>query len=46
MQAMKKSHDFFAERGAFASDHGIEKPYDGAATDAEAEAILQKVLSG
>lgn len=46
MLAMKKSHDFFAERGAIASDHGIEKPYDGAATDAEAEAILQKVLSG
>ena len=46
IDVLKKSHDFFAAHGAIASDHGVEKPYDGLATEAQADAILQKMLSG
>ncbi len=45
-EALKRSHDFFAASGAIASDHGVEKPYDGAVTYAAADSILKKVLSG
>ncbi len=43
---LKRSHDFFAKAGAVASDHGVEKPYDGHASYRSANAILKKALSG
>lgn len=43
---LQESHDRFAKAGAVASDHGIEKPYDGCATAEDADAIFRKVRSG
>jgi len=44
-EALKRSHDFFAEHGALASDHGIEKPCPGTATKLEAAPILKKAFA-
>ena len=44
--ALKKSHDFFAESGCRASDHGLEMPYDGDADTSDAEKIFAKALAG
>ncbi len=46
LDVLKLSHDFFAENGAVASDHGVEKPFDGHASYRSANAVLQKALSG
>ncbi len=46
LNVLKQSHDYFAEHGAIASDHGIEFAYDGSVEEYQAEAILKKVLSG
>lgn len=46
LTVLKRSHDFFAENGMIATDHGVEKPYDGCASKTDAEAVLAKVLRG
>ncbi|MCH5239830.1 MAG: glucuronate isomerase [Muribaculaceae bacterium] len=44
--ALQKRHDFFEEMGCRLSDHGIEEFYAADYTDAEIEAIFDKVYSG
>ncbi len=44
--ALKKSHDYFAERGAIASDHGIEKPLGTAPSAERAQEIFHVALKG
>ncbi|MCH5230832.1 MAG: glucuronate isomerase [Muribaculaceae bacterium] len=44
--ALQKRHDFFEEMGCRLSDHGIEEFYASDYTDAEIEAIFDKVYSG
>ncbi|MCM1312268.1 MAG: glucuronate isomerase [Bacteroides sp.] len=44
--ALQKRHDFFAENGCRLSDHGIEEFYAEDYTDAEIEAIFNKVYGG
>ncbi len=46
MDAIKSRHDFFAENGCGVSDHGLEEVYAEDFTDAEIEAIFNKVRSG
>lgn len=44
--ALKKRHDFFAEQGCRLSDHGLEEFYAEDYTDAEIQAIFNKVYGG
>ena len=44
--ALRKRHDFFAEQGCKLSDHGIEEFYAEDYTDAEINAIFNKVYGG
>lgn len=44
--ALQKRHDFFASMGSKLSDHGIEEFYAEDYTDAEIEAIFNKVYGG
>ena len=46
LAALRKRHDFFAEVGCRLSDHGIEEFYAEDYTDAEIEAIFNKVYGG
>lgn len=46
LQALKVRHDFFASVGCKLSDHGIEEFYAEDYTDAEIEAIFNKVYGG
>ncbi len=46
IDALQKRHDFFAENGCKLSDHGIEEFYAEDYTDAEINAIFDKVYSG
>lgn len=46
LDVLHASHDFFAEKGAVLSDHCIEKIDSIPASAPEADAVLQKVLSG
>ena len=46
IDALRKRHQFFAENGCKLSDHGIEEFYAEDYTDAEIEAIFNKVYSG
>lgn len=46
LAALRKRHDFFAEVGCRLSDHGIEEFYSEDYTDAEIEAIFNKVYGG
>ena len=46
VDALKKRHDFFASMGCRLSDHGIEEFYAEDYTDAEINAIFNKVYSG
>jgi glucuronate isomerase len=43
---LKKSHDYFAENGCVASDHGVEAPYSGTADRASANRVFKKGLGG
>jgi glucuronate isomerase len=43
---MKLSHDYFAEHGCIASDHGVEVPLGGDATEADADAAFKKAMDG
>ncbi len=44
--ALRKRHDFFAEAGCKLSDHGIEEFYAEDYTQAEVDAIFNKVYGG
>jgi glucuronate isomerase len=46
LTALRKRHDFFAEVGCKLSDHGIEEFYAEAYTQAEVDAIFNKVYCG
>ena len=46
LDALQKRHDFFAEQGCKLSDHGIEEFYAEDYTDAEINAIFDKVYAG
>ncbi|WP_101688401.1 glucuronate isomerase [Dysgonomonas massiliensis] len=46
LAALRKRHDFFAEVGCRLSDHGIEEFYAEDYSDAEIEAIFNKVYGG
>lgn len=46
LEAAQKSHDFFAEHGCRASDHGIEYPLSANYTFADADAAFRKALAG
>jgi glucuronate isomerase len=42
---LQKAHDFFAENGCIASDHGVNVPYGYQVNKAEAEAVFKKALA-
>ncbi len=44
MEAMRKSHDYFADHGCVASDHGVEVPLAGNVPEAKADAIFKKAM--
>lgn len=46
VEALQKSHDYFAEKGCRASDHDTPHPLPGNATLAEADVIFQRALAG
>ncbi len=46
IDALRKRHEFFEEMGCRLSDHGIEEFYAEDYTDAEIEAIFDKVYGG
>lgn len=46
ISALKVRHDFFGAAGCRLSDHGIEEFYASDYTDAEIEAIFDKIYSG
>jgi glucuronate isomerase len=46
LTALRKRHDFFAEAGCKLSDHGIEEFYAEDYTQAEIDAIFNKVYGG
>ena len=46
VDTLQKRHDFFEEMGCRLSDHGIEEFYAADYTDAEIEAIFDKVYGG
>ena len=43
---LKRSHDYFAERGCCASDHGIELPVRADYDFADADAVFKKAMAG
>lgn len=45
LDAIKNRHDYFAQNGCSVSDHGLEQMYAEEFTDAEIEAIYQKIRS-
>jgi glucuronate isomerase len=46
IDALRRRHDFFHQRGCRASDHGIEEPYAEDCTDGEAARIFLSVRGG
>lgn len=46
VRTLRISHDYFAENGCKASDHGVSKPYCGNASQTDAEAVFKKVMDG
>ena len=46
LKALKKRHDFFAAMGASVSDHGLEQIYAEDYTDAQINAIFDKIRNG
>ncbi len=45
VKALQLSHDYFAENGCVASDHGIEVPYGYQVAEADADAVFQKAMA-
>jgi len=46
LEALRQAHDFFAENGCVASDHGVEVPYAYEVQQADAETIFKKAMQG
>jgi len=46
LEALKRRHDFFAERGARMTDHGLEQAVADFCTDAQARTIFRKARAG
>lgn len=46
VEVLRKSHDYFAENGCVASDHGIQCPFAGDASLADADASFKKARRG
>ncbi len=46
VKALKLSHDYFAEYGCVASDHGVEVPFSGDADPADADSAFCKAING
>lgn len=46
LDALKKRHDYFAEMGCRASDHGLEEMYAEKFTQSELDSIFDKVMTG
>ena len=46
VKALKLSHDYFAEHGCVASDHGVEVPFSGDADPADADSAFCKAMNG
>lgn len=46
LQALRKRHDFFDQKGCKISDHGIENFYSVTYSDAEVENIFNKIRTG
>lgn len=46
VETLQESHDYFASHGCLASDHGMEYPFPGEATEQEADAVLKAILAG
>ncbi len=46
IQALRDSHDYFAQRGCKASDHGVDRPYCGCAAESDAALVFDKAFSG
>jgi len=46
VDALQVTHDYFAENGCVASDHGVEAPYGFRVEEADADAIFRKAYEG
>jgi len=46
MDVLRKSHDYFAEHGCIASDHGVEVPPTGTGNEDQADKIFKMAKSG
>lgn len=46
LTALQKSHDYFAEQGCVASDHGIVEPISYAVAEGDAAVIYKKAVAG
>ncbi|MHA1338604.1 MAG: glucuronate isomerase [Promethearchaeota archaeon] len=46
IKALKITHDYFAEHGCLATDHGVETPYGFKVEKEEAEIVFQKRMKG
>ena len=45
-EALRLSHDYFAEHGCVASDHGVEVPFAADVPEAEADSVFKKAMAG
>ncbi len=46
VKALRSLHDYFADHGCMASDHGMEVPYGFNVSEAEADAIFKRARDG
>jgi len=46
VEALESSHDYFADKGCVASDHGITRPLSGDSSKEDAESAFKKALAG
>ncbi len=46
LSALKKTHDYFAEVGCVASDHGVQEPYSHEVSEGRAQEIHRKAFRG
>lgn len=46
LDALRQAHDYFAENGALASDHGVEVPYAYQVDELDADDIFRRAYSG
>lgn len=46
LDALRQAHDYFADHGAVASDHGVEVPYAYQVEEEDADAIFKRAIAG